>query len=79
LGHVGTLRTFSDIGVSRSGSARRRKERKVPVPRETVGIYRPERITFEVGIDPLPTPEESGAGVRAPWGALRVRKATGLG
>ena len=37
-----TAGTFSDIGVSRSGTVRRRKKREVPVPRETVGIFPPE-------------------------------------
>ena len=74
-----TAGTFSDIGVSRSGSVRRKSKREVPVPRETMGIYRPERITIVGGMDPLATPEQSGAGVQAPRGALRVRKATGPG
>jgi hypothetical protein len=58
---------------------RRKSKREVPVPRETMGIYRPERITIVGGMDPLATPEQSGAGVQAPRGALRVRKATGPG
>jgi hypothetical protein len=39
---AGNLETFSEIGVSRSGSVRRRKKREVPVPRETMGIFPPE-------------------------------------
>jgi len=44
-----------------------------------MGIFPPEWITFDVGEAPLPTPEESGAGMQAPRGARWVRETSGAG
>ena len=78
LGHVGTLRTFSEIGVSRSGTERRRKKQGIPVPRETMGVFL--QRASPSGFEGAPLhPLESGAGAQAPWGALKVRKASSPG